>query len=472
MLDGPRTFPVLLRDLEERCEACPNDLSLLLKLGRLHARNGSWAEAARVYRRLLSADPQSVIGLIEMGVSLSRLGRTDEARFHLERAQEVSPNSPAVFMAFAAWHEACGDVEGHVTFLQRAAAADSASASVSAAATGSASAAGTPASGVCRPEIRLKLADVLRRHGDFAGAIVQYRKILESHAHLETARFGLATLLIKRDELNEAIAHLNFIVTQNPSAHDAHLNLALCLFRQKKYQLAIPSFLWALKGLKNHPQGQFLLARCYEKLGDIDHALVILEKLFDERPDSIEIGCALGDLFERAGEPDSARDVFARLAGRHQDRPDLAIRNARFLMQGKRYQAAADILAALFVRHPGHLDGHRLLADNFAAWGKIKEALDEYKKTLLVNESYCPGWLGAAAMYRQMDDPREEYRCLQKALVLESEDVEILFRLGELERRLKLPTSLERFRRVVQLSPDSGCGSEAAYYLRHATSRA
>ncbi|MBF0498705.1 MAG: tetratricopeptide repeat protein [Candidatus Riflebacteria bacterium] len=467
MLDGPRALPALLRDLEERCEACPDDLSLLLKLGRLHARNGSWIEAARTYRRLISADPQNIYGLIEMGVSLSRLGRFDEARFHLERAQEVAPNSPTVYMAFAAWHEASDDPEGQVAFLQRAAAAaDACITKPTATAADQTADAVSLAKG--RPEIRLKLADVLRRHGDFAGAIAQYRELLRASPHLETARFALATLLIKRDDLNEAIEHLRAIVSINPSAHDAHLNLALCLYRQKKYQLAVPSFLWALKGLKNHPQAQFLLARCYERLNEVDRALVLLEKLFDERPDSIEIGCVLGDLFERSGEPESARDVFARLAGRHPNRPDLAIRNAEFLLRGKRFQAAADLLNALFVRHPGHIEGHRLLADVYTKWGKIKEALSEYKKTLLVNESYYPGWIGAASIYRQMDDPREEYRCLQKASVMEPDDIDTLFRLGELERRLKLPASLERFRRVVQLSPDSDRGNEAAYFIRHA----
>ena len=444
MLEQPRGLPALIQDLEERSSVCPDDRDLLLKLGRLHARNGAWAASVRTYRRLLAQDPENITALIEIGVSLSRLGLAEEARFHLERAQELAPNSAGVFLALAAWHEASGNLEQQVVALQRAARLST-----------------------DRPEIKLKIAEIMCRHGDTPGAIAQYRQLLETHPHLEAAHFALGVLLMRRNELNEAMREFTAVITHNPTAFDAHLNLAQCLYRQGKFALAIPSFTFALKGLKDNPSARFMLARCFEKTGDWDRALVLLEQLAETHPDHLEINRTLAETYERAGESRSALDVFARMAARHPERPEFAMRQAEFLLAERRYDKAAAVLQGMFAAHPGHIDGHRLLGEVFAAQGKPKDALDEFQKTLLVNESFLPGWLGSAAMYRRLERPRDEYRVLERALGLDPGNAEILFRLAQLERELKIPTSLDRFRKVMEVAPDSVQAREAGYYLRH-----
>ncbi|OIP23816.1 hypothetical protein AUK22_09375, partial [bacterium CG2_30_54_10] len=371
MLEGPKNLPELLGELEEKSAETPSDLNLLRKLGRLHVRNGSFAAAVRAFRRVINLCPDDLQTTVDLGLSLARLGHLDEARFVLEGALEMNPQSSNVLIACSRLYEMLGNTELRVTFLMRAANA-------------------TPK----RPEIRLALGDLLRSLGDFGGAIKQFETILETFPQLEAARFGLASLLIRQGRLNEAMQHLLAITRNNASAHDAYFNLGHCLFRQGKYSLAVPSFLVALKGLKDHPQLLYMLAQSYFHLGDWDRSIVYMERFAAIQPASFETQLALGDLYMKTGEIDQARETFTALADQHPERPESFLRLAIALKDLKRYAQAGDILRRFFSFHPGNIEGHRLLADVHVATGQWKSALDEYRNTILTNETYLPGLRG------------------------------------------------------------------------------
>ncbi|RCK80274.1 MAG: TPR repeat [Candidatus Ozemobacter sibiricus] len=443
-MEGPRHLHELLSQLEEQSQETPNDLNLLRKLGRLYLRNGSVAAAVRVFQRLLAQAPDDLAASVDLALSQARLGQIEEARFLLERALEVAPRSATVLVAMSQVCEMAKNTEGQVTFLMRAANA-------------------APQ----RPEIRLALGEILRRHGDFAGAIRQYEAVLAVHPHLEAARFALAALLIRQNRLNEAMDHLRAIIRLNPSAHDAHYNLGHCLFRQKKWELATASFMAAMKGMKDHPQLHYQLAICQFHLKDWDRAIVHMERYAALLPGSFEAQLALGDLYQQAGEPDLAREVFAGLADAFPQRPESFIRLASICRDLQRFDEAEQALRRLFHHHPGHIEGHRLQADLHFARGQWKAALDEYRNTLLMNENYLPGRRGVAAVFRQTGQTAEEFAALQKVAALAPDDVDVLLRLGELEKILGMPSCLDRFRKITQLAPDSLQAKEASYYLRH-----
>ena len=77
-----------------------------------------------------------------------------------------------------------------------------------------------------------------------------------------------------------------------------------------------------------------------------------------------------------------------------------------------------------------------------------------------------------AEVHRQLGRHSEELQALQKVLAVVPDDVSVMLRLGELEKILKLPASLDRFRKIMQLAPESIQAAEARYYLRHASKAA
>jgi tetratricopeptide (TPR) repeat protein len=148
-----------------------------------------------------------------------------------------------------------------------------------------------------------------------------------------------------------------------------------------------------------------------------------------------------------------------------------SLKYVRLLGDLKQYSEADRVLEQLFFNHPGHLEGHRLLGDLLFERGKFKAALEEFKRTLLISEAYLPGYHGMAKVFAKLGDPEGEYEVLLKIHGQEPNRPEVLLRLGILERALKKPASLERFRRVLEIAPESVQGSEARYFIRHTAAR-
>jgi tetratricopeptide (TPR) repeat protein len=67
--------------------------SILEALGRAYFNSGQHARAAETFQALLEVDPSAHYGHFALGLSLARLGRTQEARTHLRLAVALQPTS-------------------------------------------------------------------------------------------------------------------------------------------------------------------------------------------------------------------------------------------------------------------------------------------------------------------------------------------------------------------------------------------
>jgi tetratricopeptide (TPR) repeat protein len=69
--------------------------SILEALGRAYFDSGQHARAAEAFEALLEVDPAADYGHFGLGLSLARLGRTQEAQTHLRLAAAMNPSSDA-----------------------------------------------------------------------------------------------------------------------------------------------------------------------------------------------------------------------------------------------------------------------------------------------------------------------------------------------------------------------------------------
>lgn len=444
MLESPKELNGLLVQLEDQSRQTPDDVKLMLRLARLYLRNGSFSEAEQTFERLLKLDNNNAQVMVELAHCLIRKGAHEDAHYYLERSLEIKPGMFSAFIAIAKIHEMAGNVEKHVAFMMLAANA-------------------APE----KYEVRLGLADLLRRYGDINGSISQYMQILEQNPDLEAVLFPLATILMKQNQLPAAIEYLRRIVQNNPGAFDAHFNLGSCLLRLKKSTMAISHFKMAMRKPELQQRSLYLMAQCHLRRKDFDQAIVTLEKLVEANEDNIVYRRCLAETYEAAGEYDLAREVYRQLSQRAPERPEFMTQLALLMIRLKDLVRAEKTLKELFGNHPGHVEGHRILGDLYVARGSYKEAIEEYRRTLMVNENHAEAFVGLAGVYRHLANDPEEHQALQRVVELGKEKPEYLLRLGQLERQLQIPTSLDRFRRVSEVAPDSNCAKEAEYYLRY-----
>lgn len=444
MLEAPKNMLGLLVQLEHETRENPDDIQLMQRLARLYLKNGANEDSVRIYEKILRLEPENALIMVELANCHIKLGHFEEASFLLERAQEIKPGFYAVFLTFSRLYEAQKDTGRQVSFLMLAANA-------------------APE----KTEIRLALADLLKRHGDVNGAIAQYRSLVDEHPRLEPALFAAGILLMNRNELAEAMMCFRRILNFNPGAFDAHFNLANCLFRQKKYQMAITHFRFASRNKKLVERSLYLSAQCHLQLRDYDRAIVAMEQLVNYDENNISYQKSLAEIYSAAKEHDLARDTWRLLAKLAPERPEFMVKYAESLVQMKDFDRAEKALDNLFRMHPGHIEGHRILGEIYLLKGQYPAAIEEFKRTLMINESYAAVYLGLARVFAETGEMEKEYQALEKACELGIEEPEILLKLGQLENRLNRPVSLERFRRITEIAPDSDCALEAEYYLKH-----
>lgn len=444
MLNSPKVLTGLLSQLKQQTLQTPADLKLLLRLARLYMKNNNFCEAERVYKKCIKILPNNAETIVEYAICLIKDSKYDDAEIELERALTIKPGMIQAFLTFASLYEKTGDINKQISFMMLASNA-----------------------APNNYDIRLSLAEQLRKFGDFNGAIKQYDQILAINPNQETACFAKGLIFMKQDKLNEANQCFINIINNNPSAFDAHFNLASCYYRQKKYAAAINHFRISSRNKDLANRSYYLMAQCYAKRNDFDQAIVAMEKLVTLDDKNISYRKTLGEFYELAGEYDMSEEIYSDLTLLAPTRSEFWLKLAFSQIKTKNFQKAEKTLNKVFKVQPGHIEAHRILAELYFAKHLYKEAIEEYQRILMLNENNGEAYLSLAKIYREIDRETNEIEALNKAICCGKETPETLLRLGELERKHGFPTSLERFKRIKDLSPDSDYAKEADYYIRH-----
>ncbi len=444
MLNSPQVLTGLLGQLKQQTVQTPADLKLLLRLARLYVKNNNYNEAEKVFRKYLKNVPNDAEIMVEYSVCLIKDSKYEDAEIELEQALAIKPGMVQAFLTSASLYEKLGNRNKQISFMMLAANA-----------------------APDNYDIRLTLAEQLRLYGDLNGALSQYDMIIENNPNQETAWFSKGLIYMKQEKLNEANKCFLRIINNNPSAFDAHFNLASCFFRQHKYAAAINHFRLSARSSELANRSLYLMAQCYSKRNDYDQAIVAMEKLVAIDDKNLSYRKALGEFYEGAEEYDMAEEVYHDLTIIAPTRSEFWLKLAFSQIKNNNFEKAEKTLNKVFRVQPGHIEAHRVLAELYSAKHLYKEAIEEFQRILMLNEKNGDAYYSLAKIYHEINREADEMDALNKAVCNGKETAEILLRLGELERKYNVPTSLERFRRIKDLLPESDFAKEADYYLRH-----
>jgi tetratricopeptide (TPR) repeat protein len=90
-------LPQALTVLDRAAAALPGDTAVPYGVGNLLESQKHYAEAERVFKRLLATDPSHVQALNSLGYMLAERGeRLEESVEYIKRALEIEPNNPAI----------------------------------------------------------------------------------------------------------------------------------------------------------------------------------------------------------------------------------------------------------------------------------------------------------------------------------------------------------------------------------------
>lgn len=185
-------------------------------------------------------------------------------------------------------------------------------------------------------EIRELLAELLSKSGDFAGAIDQYRALIDRvpavarwHAELAhelaelgrlpeargeaeaalrldpqiaASHFTVGFVLEHTGETAEGIAEYETVLRMKPDYPEAHLRLAVILSRQGRYREAVDHYADFLKLAPGSPEAENNMGFLLGKTGDVRGAVAHYREALRFKPDFAEACNNLGAALERLGE--------------------------------------------------------------------------------------------------------------------------------------------------------------------------
>lgn len=246
-----------------------------VKMGNALARGGQLEDALAAYSEVAARRPRDVKVLLKRVSALMELGRDEEARADLERLAEIAPDSSEVHVRLATLLEKSGDAAGAIDRYRQAESLE--------------------LSPTERPRVHYRLATLLRQRREVEPAMREYKKALEADPRFAPALEGSASLMAQLGQMREAAALYGGLVELEPRQPGPRLAEATALILSDQFDAASARLEAALGLFPDDVRIKDILARhlaaCPDRAArDGRRAVELALEVFEEvpTPESVE----------------------------------------------------------------------------------------------------------------------------------------------------------------------------------------
>ncbi|RME33276.1 MAG: tetratricopeptide repeat protein [Gammaproteobacteria bacterium] len=206
---------------------------------------------------------------------------------------------------------------------------------------------------------------------------------LETEPESEDARLLMASLLLRRGEVDASTAELQRLLEAAPALREQRLRtIASVLSREEDTEAALEVMRRLVEASEAGPQGRFAYALMAVKAGRLDLAdRIMLETV---TPDSRGMTLALAYLavLRKHATPEHAATWLGDVVRRHPGNFELELLRARFLAEEKRYDEARRLFAELSRRAPENAEVRFSLALLELQAGRLAQARNNLRRLL------------------------------------------------------------------------------------------
>ena len=153
-------------------------------------------------------------------------------------------------------------------------------------------------------------AYVFRQSGFLVEAAHYYRDALAVRADDFVTVHNLADVLVRMNQLDEALAVYEAAVRQNPDHEDEYYHLGMVAFRLQQHDKAIRQFENALELAPDHFLAHMNIAQAYEGTGEGEKLVKHLKRAMEIRPHDVRPHDALGQFYHRNKQFELAFEQF------------------------------------------------------------------------------------------------------------------------------------------------------------------
>ena len=344
----------------------------------------TWRESAvylsseTLWRATLARNPAASMGWFNLGSTLLKAGRHEEAIACLREGLRLRPDDAPGYNDLGCELVVVGRAEEALPIFARALELRPAYA-----------------------EVHNNLGNALRSLGRVDEAVARYERALQLKPAYAEAHNNLGCELAAKGRTTEAIYHLEQAVRLNPVNSTNHNNLGNALRDARRTDAAIASYGRALELTPDFAEAHANLGRALMAAGRVPEALERFAAAARWAPESAKIRRDWGTAFMQQSRWAEAIVQFEALV---QLAPTASAAHATLgnaLAQAGRWpEAAARFRAGLLVAH-GDPDLHGNLAVALASMGDLAAAVSEFRRAIQLRPSFIDAHRNLAHVLRQ-----------------------------------------------------------------------
>ena len=268
-------------------ELAPCSASLHLGMGYLASSQGDHEGAIAHYSKAARLDPNDHVVQKELGLTLIKVNRLDDAAVALRRAVELSPRSAelryhlgSAYLIMEQHNIAAAQFDEAIRLAPEK-----------------------------YPDAYVNLGVILRLQNDLDRAEGMLKEALRLNPNSEEANNNLGVLRIEQNELDEAIGLLGTALSIEASA-PTHLNLGNAYLERGDVEEAITSYRNAIRADPNYYEPRLCLGNVYAKQGKNEEAAGEFQEAIRINPEDPAAYSDLGIVLSISNETEEALKRF------------------------------------------------------------------------------------------------------------------------------------------------------------------
>ncbi len=248
-----------------------------------HHQAGRLPEAERLYRQILSEEPDDLDAMHLLGVIAYQTGRNDIAVDLIRRAIALDSEFAEAYYNLGNALAGKGELDEAIAAYRRAI--------------------------VLEPnyaDAHSNLGNALKGKRQFDEAITAYREAIALDPNLANARLNLGVVLRSQGQLEEAIAIFRQVIALNPNAPEVYNSLGSALKQKGELDEAIAAYRQAISLRPDLPETHSNLGSALKDKGELDEAIAAYRQAIALNPNFPEAHSNLGNSLRDRGQIDEA----------------------------------------------------------------------------------------------------------------------------------------------------------------------
>jgi len=225
--------------------------------------------------------------------------------------------------------------------------------------------------------------DQYMKDGNYQGAIVIYKTVLENAPETMDARLALAQAYLGAGKMEQAEKNFEKYLRQNPYDKSVLLDMAKLSGYRKDNQGAIDQLQEYLKENSNSSEAYELLGKNYWLVGAKSQARASFEKAIEVAPDEATPKLAMAQYYMAEGQQDEARSYIDAILEKDPTQNDALHYRARELLDAGDTAGYHEILQTILKHHPNDHYSKYALAKVMISQKNQDEALNMANQLLL-----------------------------------------------------------------------------------------